>query len=158
MTCCKCLKPGISFTESLEIWKPTEMEVSVFLLRNGSEFCLFHSVQLIVLTDYKSYTRKQFMQSTCENNGAIRTACLILQWWWTVAPGRWQPQSFTSQIFTVSDAHRGNRYTRFHCLCWISLFFCLFLNFSLNSLLIFMNTFRWIHWSKMFLFVVKIRI
>lgn len=72
----------------LQTMKPTHMEASVFLLRNGLEFYLSYLVQL---ADYRSYTKKQFMQSTCENDSAIHTVCLVLQFWWTVTPERWQP-------------------------------------------------------------------
>lgn len=75
----------------LQTMKPTEMEASVFLLRNGLEFYLSYLVQL---TDYRSYARKQFMQSTCEKAGAVHTVFLVLQFWWIVAPERWQPPSF----------------------------------------------------------------
>lgn len=75
----------------LQPMQPTEMEASVFLFRNGLKF---HLPYLVQLTDYGSYTSKQFMQSTCENASAIYTVCLVLQFWWTLAPERWQPHSF----------------------------------------------------------------
>lgn len=81
----------------LQAMKPPEMEASVFLFTNSLEFYLPYLVQL---TDYGSCTRMQFMQSTCENASAIHAVYLVLQFWWAVAPERWQPPK---KIFCIGD-------------------------------------------------------
>lgn len=56
----------------LQTMKLREMETSVFLLRNGLEFYLSHPCSVYRLG---SCTRKQFMQSTCEDASAI--SCVL---------------------------------------------------------------------------------